>query len=577
MLNRPEPGGSHTTCGRLKDGPAPELVQSANRLELSNAPVLYEGLSLGDMAHIVMLLETRVIPQASGQRLLAALLEADIIPVEEFPFDPAWGDVYKNREHFINQIAPDVGGWLRAGRARREVTNVAYRLAVRRRLLLLLDALRQLAAVLVSRAEEHIGTLMPDYTYLQHAQPTTLGHYLLGFVYPMLRDAARLRACFGRINLFPGGIGSVNGSRLPINRQRMAGLLGFDGVIHHTRDAMWQADTPIEVTSATVALLVNLDRLAEDLQIWATREFDLVELADGYSRTSVIMPQKKNPYSLTYVRGLANVAVGQLVAMANVGRTPTGQPDNRIFAYGDVPRALDQAAVATDLMAGVMRTLKVNTTLMAQRAGLGYSQATDLADAIMLATGLPYQTAHRVVGQVVATAIEAGIPAGQISVEMIDEASYAVVGRALGLSPETVADALDPWAIVATRTGLGGAAPEPMEAMIAECRGQLTALKDWQAHTALRLADAEANLVRLAGVLAYDSPGLWMADETGITSESRRGKDNKAGTGQYRAGIPVVAGNASLGGRSIWPEPGDDLCLLTERRGADPYTKRSPK
>jgi argininosuccinate lyase len=485
--------------GRLKAGPAPELIRSANQLEVSTAPVLYEGMSLADLAHVIMLMETKVLPWASGQKLLAALLEAHRTSTEKLIFDPQLGDVYKNRERYVHDLAPDVGGWLRAGRARREATNIAYRLAVRRGLLHLLGALEKLAGDLIDRSEEHISTLMPDYTYLQQAQPTTLGHYLLGFVYPMMRDSQRLRACFTRFNLCPGGISSVNGSRLPLDRRRLAELLGFEGPVHHTRDAMWQADDPIETVALVVALLVNADRLAEDLQIWATQEFNLVELHDAYTRTSVIMPQKKNPYSLTYVRGLANVTTGQLVAMVNVGRTPTGQPDNRIFAYGEVPRILDQAALAVQLMAGVVRTLKVNTALMAKRAGLGYSQATDLADEIMLATGLPYQTAHRIVGQIVATAIEEGIPAEGITVERIDRAAQVVTGRPLDFSAEALARVLDPRAIIATRTVFGGAAPEPMRVMLTECRDELAALRVWRDKTERRIASAEASLVRLAG------------------------------------------------------------------------------
>jgi argininosuccinate lyase len=443
-------------------------------------------------------MEAKVIPWRSGQKLLAALLDAHAIPANEFSFDPALGDAYKNREHYVNQRSPEVGGWLRAGRARREVTNIAYRLAVRQRLLTLLGSLADLVASLLECVQDHTDTLMPDYTYLQQAQPTTLGHYLLGFVYPLLRDAERLFVCFGRINLCPGGIGSVNGSRLPLNRQRLAELLGFEGVIHHTRDAMWQADTPIETTSTTVALLVNLDRLAEDLQVWATQEFNLVELADDYSRTSVIMPQKKNPYSLTYVRGLTNMSIGQLVAMASVGRTPTGQPDNRIFAYSEVPHLLDRAAEAVRLMAGVMRTLNVNVGLMAERAGLGYSQATDLADTIMLTTGLPYQSAHRVVGQVVSTAIERNISAEQISVEMIDQAAQAVIGHTLGLSREQLTEALSPNAIVASRTVIGGAALEPMQTMITECQEKLEEIKMRRGEIERRSMMTEANLVNLA-------------------------------------------------------------------------------
>lgn len=505
-----------------KRGLAPALVKSANQLEVSYGPALYEGMSLADMAHVLMMIEEGIIPQAPGQRLMATLLEAHGIPGAEFSFDPSRGDAYKSREYHINSHSADAGGWLRAGRARREVTNIAYRLAVRKRLLALCAALSHLASVVVTRAEAHIDTLMPDYTYLQQAQPTTLGHYLLGFVYPMLRDLDRSQACFVRINRCPGGIGSVNGSRLPINRQRLAELLGFDGAVHHTRDAMWQSDTPIEITATAVALLVNLDRLAEDLQVWVTQEFNMIELAEGYTRSSVIMPQKKNPYSLTYVRGLANVTIGQLVAMANVGRTPSGQPDNRIFAYGTVPDVLDRTIDAVELMSEVTGTMRANRALMAERTGLGFSQATDLADVIMLAGGLPYQTAHRIVGQVVTTAHDAGISAEEISPAMIDTAAEAIAGRPLNLSPETLAEALDPQAIVATRTTLGGAAAAPMRVMLAECRECLAQIQTWQQDTARRLGAAEADLVRRARAMC--GPPRHVDDqEQDIPSELQEG------------------------------------------------------
>lgn len=474
---------------------APELIRSANRLEVSNASVLYNELSLADMAHIIMLMEAEIVPKRSGQKLLGAFLEAHAIPISEFPLDPSLGDFYNCREHYIKELVPDVAGWQRVARARREATNIAFQIAVRRRLLALLRGLGELASALVIQAKKHVDTVMPDYTYLHQAQPTTFAHYLLGFVYPMLRDASRLRACFEHVNLSPGGIGSVNGSRLPINRTRLAKLLGFDGVVHHTRDAMWQADIPIEVTASTVALLVNLSRLAEDLQIWTTQEYNLVDLADCYCRDSVIMPQKKNPYSLNYIRGLANVTIGNLVGMANVGRTPTGQPDNRIFAYGEVPSLLDKTLEAAQLMAGVVSTIKVNISVMADKLKLGYSQATDLAEAIMLATGLPYQTAHTVVQKVVNVAIKNDISAKQISAEMIDNASKTVLGRTLNLSPEAIKKALDPSDIISTRTGIGGAAEKPMQEMLKQCQERITEIQAWQDETENRLMNAEANLV----------------------------------------------------------------------------------
>ena len=491
-----DPGLAST--GRLKVGPAPELIQSANRLEVAYGPTLAKGLSLADLAHVIMLAEAEIIPQQAAQTLLASLLTVHHMPVEDFVFDPAVGDAYKNRERYVTHLSPETGGWLRTGRARREVTNIAYQIAVRERILKLVEKLADLADALVALADRHVDTIMPDYTYLQQAQPTSLAHYLLSFVFPIQRDFERFQACFHRVNQCSGGIGSVNGSRLPISRQRLAELLGFEEAILHTRDAMWQADLPVEIMACVVASAINMDRLAEDLQIWSTREFDLVQVADGYCRESVIMPQKKNPYSLAFVRGVAGVLIGQMTAMANVGKTFSGQPDSRIFAYGDIPKALDLAIQTVELMCGVITTLSVNVPFMASRAADGYAQATDLAEVIMVEANLPYLTAHRLVGEVISQAVEEGIPAIRITGQMIDDAALQILGHALNIFPETINQAVDPKEIVATRTGLGGAASQSVKNMIGEASASISDVRTWKAGLQAFLTKAEESLIGLA-------------------------------------------------------------------------------
>ncbi|HEV2237331.1 MAG TPA: lyase family protein, partial [Ktedonobacterales bacterium] len=303
---------------RLSEPPARSLVDTAYARETGDTALLYFGMSLADLAHVLELMEAGVLPAATGGELLQALLELHPAPPLDFGLDPARGDLYSNREAYLRMLGAPVG-WLSAGRARREATTIGYRVAVRARLLGLAAALGELAAAGLDLAEAQRATLFPDYTYLQPAQPTTFGHYLLTFVTPLLRDLARTRAAFANANASPAGSGSVNGSRLPLDRARLAARLGFDSVIAHTRDGMWQPDGPIEIGGLLAAALVNLDRLAEDLQHFATAEFGLVELADRHTRTSVIMPQKKNPYALAYVRGVCGEAIGAVAAFAALG------------------------------------------------------------------------------------------------------------------------------------------------------------------------------------------------------------------------------------------------------------------
>jgi argininosuccinate lyase len=494
---------------RLTDPPADELIHTAYARETGDAAILYEGMSLADIAHVVGLIEANLIPREAGGELLSALLVIHPSPPLDFALDPARGDLYSNREAYLRMLAAPVG-WLSAGRARREATTIGYRLAVRTRLLKLAAALGDCAAAAVELAAAHRTALFPDYTYLQPAQPTTFGHYLLTFVYPLVRDLDRARAAFARTNVSPAGSGGVNGSRLPLDRARLAELLGFDSVIPHTRDAMWQADGPIEIAALLTAALVNLDRLAEDLQIFSTAEFGLVELADRHTRTSVIMPQKKNPYSLAYIRGVCGESIGTLAAMAAVGKTPSGQMDNRIFAYGDVPRALDRTTGAALLMADVLRGLTLNADLAAQRAsGKGgpetrpsFIGATDLAEVIMLNCGLDYKTAHDLVGHAVRDALESG--AATLTADLLEAAAQTHLGRALGLAPEIIAGALDPARIVAARSGPGGAAESSVTQMIDECRKSLIDHQQWRTATQMRLETATAFLLMTASALRIE-------------------------------------------------------------------------
>jgi len=479
---------------RLASGPAAELVQTAFAHELADQLALFRGMSLADMAHTVMLIEAGVIPPAERSALLSALLALQEYPPDFNPI-PESGDLYTNREAWLAARTTAVG-WLGAGRARRESTTTGYRITVRSYILAFASALIKAGTSLIERAGEYRSALMADYTYLQPAQPTTFGHYLLGFAYPLLRDLERLQALFNRTNQSPAGCGSVNGSRLPQNRQRLAELLGFEGLAQHARDAMWQPDSPIETLSVVVSALVNMDRLAEDLQIFATAEFDLVELAEGHARASVIMPQKKNPYALAYVRGATNELIGMQTSVAALGRTPSGQVDNRIFIYGDVPRALEMATGVATLMGGVLTGMSFHSSVAAERLANGFTTATDLAEMITLETGLDFRTAHRIVGRLVREATQTNRTMRELTTADLDVAAQAILNRPLHLSETAFAQANDPATAIAARQGIGGAAPEPLSDMLTECRSMLDSYISWHKQATAKITAAEEALVQ---------------------------------------------------------------------------------
>ena len=425
-------------------------------------------MNLADIAHLLDLSATGVIPPEAARRLLALLLATIDIPASEFPYDPANGEPYNSRERYFVGQAGDVAGWLHAGRPRREAVRVAFRLRLRDDLTHLIEAAAELADQIARVAGEHADTLMADQTYLQHAQPSTFGHYLLSFAFPVLRGGQRLSEALAWTDASPGGAGCVNGSRLLSDRGHVASLLGFRSFAEHTRDAMWQVDGLFDMVGAAAGLMVTQSKLAEDLEIWASQEFDYVTLADGYSRASVLMPQKRNPYALSIIRGTAGTADRPAGRAARGGQDPVRaqrQPHLRLRrgAQGARPRA---ACHPADHRRGPHARGQRRTD--AQALDSGFSQSTDLAEYIMQTCGIDYRSAYRMVGHAVRQASADGLRGADIDGAMLDAAAAEVTGRPLGLAGHDLAAVLDPWQIVASRTALGGAAPGEVRRMAAQ-------------------------------------------------------------------------------------------------------------
>lgn len=486
--------------GRLHAPPAQDLVSTAFAAELEQQGELFEGVGLADLAHTVVLIETGVVPSDQGASLLSFLLKLQVRPHDFVP-DPALGDLYTNREAWLTARSP-TAGWLGAGRARREAITTGYLIATRTRLLEMFGAMIEAGHALADCAERHRESLMPDYTYLQAGQPTTFGHFLLGFGCALMRDLDRARALFGRVNLSPAGCGSSNGSTLLRDRERLAALLGFDGLVRHARDAMWEADIPIETLAVTTAALVNLDRLAEDLMIFSTAEFGFVELADAHSRISKVMPQKKNPFALSYIRAVTNRLIGIQTAMAASGRTPTGQVDNRMQPYADVPAAFGAAAGAAKLMSELIARLTFDHARARHALDASFAFATDLAEQIMVVARLDFRTAHRVVAKFVREMTDKGVRGRRPDSSQLDSVAIDIIGHPLGLSQEQLDQATNPVTAVSRRAGVGGAARQAVSVLIDDCRQRLADQQSWLEATSDRIAANKNDLLASAKRMA---------------------------------------------------------------------------
>jgi argininosuccinate lyase len=312
---------------------------------------------------------------------------------------------------------------------------------------------------------------MPDFTYLQAAQPNTAGHWLLSHAEPVLRDARRSADDYVFINQSPAGAGGVNGSRYPIDRERLARLLGFDAPITHTRDAMWRTDDLAETTFHAALAATTASRLAEDLELYSSDEFGLLRIGDAFCRASALMPQKRNPYALPVIRGAAGTLLGRATGVLATQRTPSGRTDNLLYAYGEVCGAVELATRAVDLAAAVTESLTFNAVVLAPG-----TFAADVAEALTQHANIDYRTAYRTVAAALAEH-------GELS------------EAALGFDP---APYMRPEAALATRTVTGGAAPAPMDAMLADADAAIAAATTSVRSRRDRLAAAEANLRQLA-------------------------------------------------------------------------------
>lgn len=485
--------------GRLHGSAASELVAAAYAAESAHGPRLARGLSLADLAHAVALVEGGDLAGEDGKSLLRGLLELHAIPGNEFPWDSSLGDAFNAREAELERrVGRAAAGWLSAGRPRREAFRVALRLTARAGVLELHDALVEQASALLRHATATRAALATDYTYLQPAQPTTVGHLLLAYAYPALRDAERARASHAALNTSVAGAGGSAGSRWSIDRTRLAELLGGDGIVEHTKDAAWQADVYVELLASLAIAATHQAQLGQDFEIYASQEFGLIELSDAHSRASALMPQKKNPYALAAIRTQAGQASGDVASALATLHTGSARTDHFHLLNGLVPRALDEAVAIARLTASVLDGLELDTERCAQIARESFVTAADVADVLALTGDVDYRSAHTIVGRAIRELVDAGEPSTRLTAAGLAAAAAATIGRPVEVDEAVLRDALDPASCAAARRQTGSSSEPAMEEMLLGIRATLTGHESWSEAAGEREAAAERALLARA-------------------------------------------------------------------------------
>jgi len=462
---------------RVKSPPAASIVESYFRPAIeAEIRLQFDAEMRIHLAHAVMLAECGIVAESEIAKILKVLVELRQTGAGSLNIDYTHEDLYSYTEKYIvERLGPETGGRLHTGRSRNDLHTTAWRLTLRAKLINLLDNLNVLRQTLLHLAGEHTETVMPGYTHTQHAQPISLGYYLLAAFDLLSRDYRRLSAALDCCDRSPLGSGALSTTGFPINRQRSAEFLGFSGLVEVAYDGVAIRDDLHEAVGALAIMMTGISRLATDLQIWNTMEFGMIELDDAYSSVSSIMPQKKNPQALEHVKAVAAISIGSAnTVFASSKNTALADVNDGVSA-GNVPAldAIERATLALAVMEGAIRTMNVRKEIMQRLAEIGFGTATELADIIVRETGISFRMAHNLVGRMVREAIEAGHTAMDLTTEQVDAASQALFGYPLKIPASAISRALNPSENLKSRTVTGGPAPELMTAMIAERQEKL--------------------------------------------------------------------------------------------------------
>lgn len=458
MNSTPTTVSSRTLAeARLQAPPSRLMVEFYEKPHLEREVRQFDEYLQVDIAHTIMLAEQGILAAAHAREILQALQAIAALGPSHFPMDPAKGSFLLQVEAFLfDRVGESIGGRMHTGRSRLDQGPTVRRLYKRRHLVEVMNGVIALQESILGLAALHDDTLMPGYTCLQHAHPTTFGHYLLSFSSKLADDFDRLRETYARVNLSPLGSAGLAGTAWPINRERTRELLGFDGLVVNSKLAR-EAYYAAEIAGALSFVMSTLNDLATDLHVWSSHEFGFVQTADEFCGTSSIFPQKKNPAGLEAVKFAAGGSTTWLAtALATFRAEGTGDVVMR-----EVP-ILDSAFTSTQgslqLMTAMVATLTVNEARMAQAANENWSTATNLADRIVREGNLSFREAHSLVARLVRECVDQGIPVGGVTAELLRHAAAALDLPPPGLSTDAVRGCLDARAFVQTRTSTGATA-----------------------------------------------------------------------------------------------------------------------
>ncbi|BCP60969.1 argininosuccinate lyase [Streptococcus suis] len=424
----------------------------------------------GSLAHVQMLGVTGVISLEEAQSIQAGLEELlNDYEAGKLVFDIRNEDIHMNIESLLTEKIGSVAGKLHTARSRNDQVATDMHLYLKDTLFQVVDKLTNLRQTLVNLAQEHIETVMPGYTHLQHAQPISFAQHMLAYYNMFSRDSERFAFNIQHTDISPLGAAALAGTTFPIDRQLTSDLMGFSHPYSNSLDAVSDRDFILEFLSNASILMMHMSRLCEEIINWCSHEYQFVTLSDTFSTGSSIMPQKKNPDMAELIRGKTGRVYGNLVGLLTVMKSLplTYNKDLQEDKEGMFDSA-ETILVSIDILAGMLQSMTVHKERMAQSTEKDFSNATELAD-YLASKGLPFRQAHEIVGKLVLECSKAGYYLQDVPLERYQEIS-SIIG------PD-IYTALESQTAVSRRNSLGGTGFESIRWQIQQAKEQLSASK----------------------------------------------------------------------------------------------------
>ncbi len=475
--------------GRLGSQP-PDIAAYTSSIESDR--YIVEPVIKINQAHVIMLVEEGIISANDGALILRALDKIDPC----MKLDPELEDVHMNVEaRIIEKLGEKVGGKIHTGKSRNDQVSAAIRMTLRCYVLDVVDALIKLRLAIMKICKEHMETVMPGYTHMQHAQPVTLAHHFLAYQDALQRDTNRLMDAYKRINLSPMGAAALATTSFKISRDRVAELLGFDGLVENSIDAVSNRDFAVETLSDMALVMNDLGRIATELILWNTQEVRTAVIPDEYASTSSIMPQKKNPVVLELVRARAAHVYGDLSAVMTILHTlPLGYNLDLQEVNQRLWSSCETTLSSVRMMTSLLLKVKFDVDRLLEISLRNFSTATDLADILVREIDVPFRTAHFIVGKLVKKLSAKHKTLEDLTNEELQDTVKEVTGSRRLINWNKLAPVLHPKKSVDAKTVIGGPSPKELSKAMHRREKQIGKDEFWHNQKISFLEKAEKSL-----------------------------------------------------------------------------------